>query len=75
MSTKQIKKGFTLIELLVVISIIALLLSIMMPALNIAREQARGIACQSNQRSLTQAYIMYAGQNDGKICFSLLLTD
>ncbi len=60
--------AFTLIELLVVIAIIAVLMAILMPALNIAKEQARGIACQSNQRSLTQAYTMYASQNDGKIC-------
>ncbi len=62
------RKAFTLIELLVVISVIAILMAILMPALKIAREQARGITCMSNQRSLAHAYIMYADENDGAIC-------
>ena len=65
------RKAFTLIELLVVIAIIAVLMGILMPALNIARGQARGIACQSNQRTLAQAYMMYADQNGGRICGGL----
>jgi len=62
------QKGFTLIELLVVIAIIAVLMAILMPALNIAREQARGISCSSNQKSLALGYIMYAGDNDDTVC-------
>jgi len=62
------RKAFTLIELLVVIAVIAVLMSILVPALKIAREQARGISCLSNQRSLAHAYIMYADDNDGSIC-------
>jgi len=58
-------KAFTLIELLVVIAIIAILMAILMPGLKIAREQGRGAACLSNQRSLSQAYVMYCDQNDG----------
>ena len=58
------KKGFTLIELLVVISIIALLVSILMPALNKAREQARRTVCASNLRSNALALRIYAEQND-----------
>jgi len=62
------RQGFTLIELLVVIAIIAILMAILMPALNIAREQARGISCSSNQKTLALGYIMYADDNDGSIC-------
>ena len=65
------RRAFTLIELLVVIAIIAVLMGILMPALSAARGQARGIACQSNQRSLAQAYTMYADQNNGRICGGL----
>ncbi|MBN1807277.1 MAG: type II secretion system protein [Sedimentisphaerales bacterium] len=61
-------KGFTLIELLVVIAVIAVLMAILMPALNIAREQARGIGCSSNQKTIALAYTMYAGDNDGSVC-------
>ncbi len=60
--------GFTLIELLVVIAVIAILMAILMPALKIAREQARGISCRANQKNLALAYIMYAGDNDGSVC-------
>jgi len=58
------KKAFTLIELLVVISIIALLIAILMPALNKAREQASGSVCLGNQKALVLAYVMYADEND-----------
>jgi len=61
----QSRRGFTLIELLVVIAVIAILMAILMPALKIAREQARAINCLANQRSLAQAYIMYADDNFG----------
>ena len=67
MSTKRIEKGFTLIELLVVISIIALLLSIMMPALNMAREQAKTTVCAVNQRSMGLSLRMYEDNNDQKL--------
>jgi len=56
-------KGFTLIELLVVISIIAVLMSILLPSLNRAREQARTITCKSNLKNIGLAFIGYAIQN------------
>ena len=57
--------GFTLIELLVVISIIALLMAILMPALNRVREQARTIACRNNLRQYGLAARMYLDDKDG----------
>jgi prepilin-type N-terminal cleavage/methylation domain-containing protein/prepilin-type processing-associated H-X9-DG protein len=56
--------GFTLIELLVVISIIAMLISILLPALHSARESSRAIACASNQRQIGVAQVAY--ENDFK---------
>ena len=61
------EKGFTLIELLVVISIIALLMAIMMPALGKARELAKATICQSNNRQIAQAVTMYANANDDRV--------
>ncbi|MHC4118671.1 MAG: type II secretion system protein [Planctomycetota bacterium] len=62
------RSGFTLIELLVVIAIIAILMAILMPALNRVKEQARGIACMSNQKTMGMAYVMYADENDSGMC-------
>ena len=61
------RRGFTLIELLVVIAIIAILMGILMPALNRAREQGRRAVCQGNLKTLTLSWIIYADENDGKI--------
>ncbi|MFH1904225.1 MAG: prepilin-type N-terminal cleavage/methylation domain-containing protein [bacterium] len=57
--------GFTLMELLVVIAIIALLASMLLPALSKARGMARSIKCVSNLRQLALATTMYAGDWEG----------
>lgn len=61
------RRAFTLVELLVVISIIALLLAILMPSLQKAREQAKRIQCMSNLRQIALGFYFYAADNDNRL--------
>ncbi len=64
------RNAFTLIELLVVIAVIAVLMAILMPALQRTKEAAKTIKCQANLRNLTTAWYTYATDNDDKLCGS-----
>jgi prepilin-type N-terminal cleavage/methylation domain-containing protein/prepilin-type processing-associated H-X9-DG protein len=58
------KKAFTLVELLVVISIIAVLLTVLMPALSAAKSRSKAVVCRSNLHQLVLANIGYATENE-----------
>ena len=62
--------GFTLVELLVVISIIALLLAVLMPALSKAREQGQKTVCMSNTKQLQLAWSVYSQNNNGSLVYA-----
>jgi len=69
------KKGFTLIELLVVISIIALLMSILMPALSRVKKQAQSVACMSRLKSWGLIYKLYTDDYQGSFPLGWGATD
>src|SRR5881227_1133697 len=58
-------RAFTLVELLVVIGIIALLISMLLPTLNKAREAGRQVKCLANMRNLSNALIQFTNDNRG----------
>jgi prepilin-type N-terminal cleavage/methylation domain-containing protein/prepilin-type processing-associated H-X9-DG protein len=58
-------KGFTLIELLVVIAIIGILLSVIVPAMNNAKEQCKKLICMNHMKQSGYAFSLYSTENDG----------
>jgi prepilin-type N-terminal cleavage/methylation domain-containing protein/prepilin-type processing-associated H-X9-DG protein len=69
MTRRRQQSGFTLVELLVVIGIIAVLIAILLPALNRARQQAKAVQCQSNLRSIGQGLVIYTTMHKGMLPF------
>jgi prepilin-type N-terminal cleavage/methylation domain-containing protein len=62
--SKPVRQGFSLVELLVVMALIVIVLSLVIPAVGRARDQANVMACRANLRSLVLGCLLYAGEHD-----------
>jgi len=67
----KLRRGFTLIELVIVIAIIAILSSILLPALSKAKARAQGLGCLNNARQLTMAWGIYSDDHNGMLAYNL----
>src|SRR5436190_21465299 len=74
-SVRSRRRGFTLIELLVVIGVIAILVAMLLPALNKARRQAQTLQCSSNLRTIYQGFALYAHDYKGAYPWTLFWFD
>jgi prepilin-type N-terminal cleavage/methylation domain-containing protein len=61
------RHGFTIIELMVAVGVIGILVAIILPAVGKAREQARELVCQSNQRQIAAAFLAFAADHKGRL--------
>ena len=69
---RRVQLGFTLMELLVVITIIAVLTSMLLPAIELVRSSAKSMTCRSNQRQVGMAVNAYAQEHDGYLASACL---